>query len=130
MSESTKGYRHKFTVSPETYSGFINVFKDENPLHTDEQFAKELGFDRVVMHGNILNGFLSFFVGQCLSRKNVMIINQQIDFHKPVFLNDVVELIAKVSFASEAVGITEYKYYFENQQKEKVAKGKITVKTM
>ena len=53
-------YEHTFKVSDEVYEGFIDVFKDTNPLHTDEAFARAKGFKGRVMHGNILNGFLSY----------------------------------------------------------------------
>jgi len=63
-------YTHAFTVTPGVYDGFIQTFGDRNPLHTDGAFAVSKGFKGPVMHGNILNGFLSFFVGECLPLKN------------------------------------------------------------
>ena len=66
-------FEARFTVTEETYLGFISLFKDKNPLHTDATFARLRGFDDKVMHGNILNGFLSYFIGECLPMKNVII---------------------------------------------------------
>jgi 3-hydroxybutyryl-CoA dehydratase len=120
-------YTHQFIVSPDVYKGFIDVFKDKNPMHTNEQFAKEKGFKSVVMHGNILNGFLSYFIGECLPDKNVMIYSQSIDFKKPVFLNDSLILHAQIEDIHEAVKSAEIKFYFENSLGEKVAKGAMLI---
>ena len=32
-------FKELFIVNKETYEGFIHVFKDNNPLHTNQQFA-------------------------------------------------------------------------------------------
>lgn len=118
-------YTQQFAVSPEIYTGFIQLFNDKNPLHTDEAFARGKGFDGCVMHGNILNGFVSYFVGECLPEKNVMIYSQRIDFKKPVYLGDQLNFSAVVDEFSEAVNMAEISFEFVNQHGVKVAKGKL-----
>jgi 3-hydroxybutyryl-CoA dehydratase len=120
-------YTHQFKITNEVYTGFIQVFGDKNPMHTDEQFAKEKGFKSIVMHGNILNGFISYFIGECLPEKNVMIYSQTIDFKKPVFLNDTLTLHAHIKDVYESVKSAEIKFYFENSESIKVAKGVILI---
>lgn len=73
-------FTERFIVSRHTYEGFIDLFKDRNPLHTSEPFAIAKGFKGMVMHGNILNGYLSYFIGECLPEKNVVIQFQEIHF--------------------------------------------------
>lgn len=120
-------FNHEFTVSEKVYKGFIDIFRDENPLHTNAEFAAAKGFSKVVMHGNILNGFLSFFIGELLPTKDVMIVSQQIDFKKPVYLNDTLRFSAKVNEIHESVNLVEFKYDFVNATNTKVAKGTITI---
>jgi 3-hydroxybutyryl-CoA dehydratase len=120
-------YIRQFQVTEEVYKGFLNVFKDKNPMHTDEQFAKSKGFKSVVMHGNILNGFISYFVGECLPEKNVMIYSQSIDFKKPLFLNDSLNFHAEVEDVFESVKTAEIKFSFQNSEGVKVAKGNIMI---
>ncbi|HXP49990.1 MAG TPA: MaoC/PaaZ C-terminal domain-containing protein [Bacteroidia bacterium] len=120
-------YIQQFKVTEEVYKGFLNVFKDKNPMHTDEQFAKSKGFKSVVMHGNILNGFLSYFIGECLPEKNVMIYSQSIDFKKPVFLNDSLIFRANIEDVFESVKTAEIKFDFQNSEGIKVAKGNIMI---
>jgi 3-hydroxybutyryl-CoA dehydratase len=120
-------FQRRFVVTEATYQGFISLFADRNPLHVDQTFAREKGFQSEVMHGNILNGFLSFFVGECLPLKNVIIHSQAIQFHKPVYKDDVLELHAEVSEVFESVNAFEFRFHFANQADLKVAKGRLQI---
>ncbi|RZL69064.1 MAG: hypothetical protein EOO93_02625 [Pedobacter sp.] len=116
-----------FLISEDIYNGFISLFKDKNPLHTDEQFANSRGFAGRVMHGNILNGFISYFIGECLPTKNVIIHTQEIQFKNPVYLHDKIFFDASVSDVIESVNAIQFKYFFRNNTGKIVAKGKIQI---
>ncbi|MDX2171909.1 MAG: MaoC/PaaZ C-terminal domain-containing protein [Bacteroidota bacterium] len=117
----------KFVVDEAIYKGFINLFQDNNPLHTNFDYAVSRGFKECVMHGNILNGFLSYFIGECLPTKDVIIHSQQIDFSKPVYMHDVLEFEAEVDEVYESVKVVKFKFYFKNSESKKVAKGTIQI---
>ena len=121
-------FEKEFLVNEDIYFGFIKIFKDKNPLHINDKFAKSKGFADKVMFGNILNGFISYFIGECLPTKDVMLLSQEINYKKPVYLNDTLLLKAKVTDVFESVNLVEFKYDFLNQEKIKIAKGKITIK--
>jgi 3-hydroxybutyryl-CoA dehydratase len=123
-------FQHSFGVDQDVYSGFLTTFKDHNPLHTNKDFAASYGFADTVMHGNILNGFLSYFIGELLPIKNVAIIKQEINYHSPVYLNDILSLTAVVTFIHESVNIIEMKFHFRNSIEKKVAAGKISIKVL
>ena len=92
--------------------------------------AKEKGFEGCVMYGNILNAFISNFVGMCLPTPNVMIQSQDISFHKPVFLHDEITLQASIDTISEAVNIINYKLKFYKKTdagRQLVAKGHVQI---
>jgi len=120
-------FERTFIVTSKIYSGFIDIFEDTNPLHTDEGFATELGFKGRVMHGNILNGFLSYFVGECLPEKRVIIHSQEIQFKSAVYLNDKLLLEAKITGIYDSVNAIEFKFTFKNQELKIVSKGKIQI---
>jgi len=120
-------FKQVFIVSDKLYSGFIDLFNDKNPLHTDEQFAINKGFTGRVMHGNILNGFLSYFVGECLPVKNVIIHSQEIQYKLPVYLNDSLQFEAVISGVFESVSAVEFKFTFKNAALKVVSKGKIQI---
>ena len=120
-------FSSQFVVSEKIYKGFIDLFNDKNPLHTNVDFAKQKGFGSVVMHGNILGGFLSFFIGESLPLKNVIIHSQEIKYTKPVYLYDNLTFTAEVVDVFESVHTVEFKFHFENEQKITIAKGKIQI---
>ncbi len=120
-------FYESFIVTEDVYNGFIHVFGDRNPLHTDEQFAIEKGFKGMVMHGNILNGFLSYFVGERLPSKDVIIHAQEIKFPNPVYMNDRLEFEAIVGEISEAVEVAIIKFKFRNTLGKIVGKGEIQI---
>ena len=116
-----------FVISGEIYSGFIATFNDRNPLHTNQKFAVSKGFKDVVMHGNILNGFISYFIGEKLKTKDVIIHSQEIQFKNPVFLNDTVIFNAEVNGVYESVNAVEFKFIFKNKLAKVIAKGKFQI---
>jgi 3-hydroxybutyryl-CoA dehydratase len=120
-------FNHSFTVSQNVYRGFIDVFNDRNPLHTDDNWAKANGFKGKVMHGNILNGFISFFVGECLPMKNVIIYTQHIRFSQPVYLDDTLDFSAEITGVFESVNTYEFKFTFRNMEEKRVAYGTIQI---
>lgn len=116
----------EFTVSDAVYEGFVAIFKDENPLHTNDEFAIAKGFKGKVMHGNILNGFLSYFIGECLSTKDVIIHSQEIQFKNAVYLLDTLTFNAEVIGFYESVNAVEFKFSFKRDAT-MMAKGKIQI---
>ncbi len=120
-------FSHEFIVSEEIHRGFIELFKDRSPLHIDDSFAVSKGFKGKVMHGNILNGFMSFFIAECLPYENVIIHSQQINYSKPVYMNDQLNLVASIEEIHEAVNAVEFRFYYNNQNNVKVAKGRFQI---
>lgn len=118
---------HIFEVTPAVYEGFVATFGDRHPLHTDEAYARARGFAGRVMHGNLLGGFLSYFVGECLPGQAYMLQTQELRFRRPVYLGDRLELVATVTHHSPAVGVVELAVAFTNQSGERVATGKLQV---
>lgn len=127
MFKQGDSYIKQFTVTEAVFNGFMNIFEDRNPLHTNEMYAKQKGFQGKVMYGNILNGFLSYFIGECLPTKDVIIHSQSIQFNKPVYLNDTIMLEAQVSEVIESVKVINFIYTFKNNNGKRLAKGEIQI---
>jgi 3-hydroxybutyryl-CoA dehydratase len=112
-----------FAVTEALHDGFIELFGDRNPLHVEDAFATAKGFRSKVMHGNILGGFLSYFIGECLPTKDVIIHSQEIQFKHAVYLYDVLSLVARVDGVYESVNTVEFKFVFRNGDYKIVSKG-------
>lgn len=120
-------YEYAFVVTEEVYCAFQQCSQDKNRLHTDELYAQSKGFRGKVMYGNILNAFLSYFVGECLPTGEVIIHSQEINYKQPVYLNDSLRLRASVDGVYESVNAVTFKFQFINSQERTVAKGKIQI---
>ncbi len=119
-----------FEISPELHSGFIALFGDRHPLHTDLDYAKSLGFESVVVHGNILCGFLSYFVGECFPEPYVMILSQNVKFPHPVYLNDHLRLDVEVIDVHDSVNVVEIECKFSNASGKLVASARMNIGTI
>ena len=123
-------FEQTYHVTKAVYEGFIDTFADRSPLHVDAAFAAERGFPEKVMHGNILNGFLSHFVGECLPDKKVIILSEEIHYLLPVYLNDTLTLKVRVASYSEAVNAATLKFRFIGLDSVQRARGRIQVGVM
>ena len=122
-------FEETFEISKELVDNFIELSNDRNPLHTTDLYAIEKGFDSRVVQGNLQNCFISYFIGECLPSKNVMILSQTINFKNPVYINDVLVFKAKITGIFESVGLIEFDYEFKNQLNKVVSNGVIKIKT-
>jgi len=120
-------FEHDFIINSKIQDLFIEISKDSNPMHTIDTYAMTFGFENKIMHGNILNSFLSFFIGECLPIKNVVIQSQNIEFKKPVYIDSKIKLIALVEDIIESVNVVIFKFKFENINNIVVAKGRIQI---
>ena len=117
----------EYQVTEKIYNGFIDLFNDRNPLHTDVKFAVQKKFSGKVMHGAILTGFLSNFIGEQLPIKNVIVLTYKMSFAKPVYLEDKLKLVATITDIFESVNCINIKYQFKNSKNITVSKGEISI---
>ena len=89
-------FKSEYMVDEKVFSIFRDTFKDYNPLHTNDDHAKKNGFRSKIMYGNILNGYISHFIGELIPLKEVVIVTQSINFKKPFYLNDRIFLSALI----------------------------------
>lgn len=131
FAEKSALVEYTYKVTPEVYYSFQRCSNDYNPLHTDENFAIVKGFKGKVMYGNILNAFVSHFVGMLLPSREVMILTQDINFRKPVFMDDEIALESTIEEVSDAAGYVLYKLRFKrligDGKKELIASGHVRV---
>lgn len=75
-----------FDITEEKMKEFFNITKDNNPLHTDDIYAKEKGYDQVVVYGLLTTSALSTLAGVYLPGKYSLIHSIEINYVKPVFI--------------------------------------------
>jgi 3-hydroxybutyryl-CoA dehydratase len=86
-----------YAISMEVCDHFLAAFDDRNPIHVDDSHARKLGFPEKVMHGTLLNGFLSHFIGMFFPGRLSLLLSVDLRFAQPSHLGDVIRLEAVVS---------------------------------
>jgi 3-hydroxybutyryl-CoA dehydratase len=119
-------FRQQYVISEDVYQRFLSLFGDASPLHVDDQVAVSCGFSAKLMHGAILNGFISNFVGMNFPGKRTLELGVEIHFAQPTYVNDVLELeaVVKERLESRKVAVLQFRFRRDTTT---VAKGRITV---
>ena len=112
MYKVGESWKNQWIINEDLYFKFLNISRDKNPMHTDHDFAKSHGFPEKIVHGNLLNCFLSYFIGEIIPTKNVIIIEQKIRYLKPIFINNKINFVSNVDKYVESVRFVSFKFSF------------------
>ena len=104
--------QHSYDLSPAVYEAFLSAFDDRSPIHVDADYARAAGFSDCVMHGAILNGFLSHFVGMVFPGRRALLLSADIRYLAPSYLGDKINLIATVAqkVSSQRVAVLNVRF--------------------
>jgi 3-hydroxybutyryl-CoA dehydratase len=123
------GGTESFTVSvtENMMSDFFDITGDSNPLHTDENYAKEKGYKGKVVYGMLTASFLSTLAGVYLPGENSLIHLVEAEFPAPVFIGDTLKITGTVSRKDDNFKTIEIKVVAVNDNWQKVLRGKMRV---
>ncbi len=110
-----------YVISPEVHDAFIAASGDRNRLHVDDAYARSQGFPEKVMHGGILGGFISHFVGMHFPAGPVLLQSVDTQFKSPCHLGDEIRIDARVAQVAEAVGAVVMSLVLTNTTRGRVA---------
>ena len=117
-------------VNSEKLDKFLKISGDINPLHTDAEYSKSKGFSDRVVYGMLTSSFFSTLVGVYLPGKYCILQSVDIQFSKPVYIDDILTITGKVSYINEAYKQLEIKAVIINQDNKKVSQATIKVGVM
>jgi len=116
FNEIKIGLEHYFdiTIDEKLEEDFAKISGDFNPLHMDEQYAKETKFGKRVCHGMLLGSFFSRLVGMYLPGKNALYFSQNLNFVEPCFIGDIVIVKGKIINKSESTKMIKIETTIKN----------------
>ena len=124
-------YTYEWIIKESTHKDFISISNDRNPMHVDSKFALKYGFKQKIVHGNLLNIYLSYTIGELIPKKNVVIIDQTIKYKSPLFIGMSIKINLQLINIVESVNILKFKFIFsEKFTDKKIAIGHITIKEL
>lgn len=85
-----------WAVSEDDIDAFVRLSGDDNPMHTDNQWAQSQGFAGRVAHGLLLAAKVSTLVGTMLPGRRCLIADYQFDHPNPVYAGDEITVRGKV----------------------------------
>jgi acyl dehydratase len=113
ICEGTKESRI-YPITNEVYDHLLAGFGDRSPIHVEPEFARSFGFLGPVMHGAILNGFLSHFVGMHFPGRLGLLLTVDLRYSQPNYLNDAIQLDAVVTQKTESTRAITMDVKFQN----------------
>jgi len=104
---------------------FAGISGDYNPLHMDDQFARDSAFSGRVAFGLLTSAFYSRLVGMHLPGKRALLHGIDIEFKSPAFPGDRLTVAGQVSFLNDAYHRLELKARILNQAGKVISKATI-----
>lgn len=118
-----------YLIDDAVYSALVTVFQDRSPIHVSHEVARNSGMKGCVMHGAILNGFLSHFIGMVFPGATALLLSVDLRYIAPSYLGDKITLRAKVKQKVESQScIVLALTFFNSTQEVDVARGSATVR--
>ena len=81
-------YSFSKKVSNEDVFSFAEVSGDKNPLHLDDEYAKNTMFKGRIAHGMIGAGIISAAIGMCMPGDGTTYLSQDLKFKKAVRIKE------------------------------------------
>lgn len=107
--------------------GFAEFSGDFNPLHLDEEYAKNTRFGRRIAHGMLTGAFISSLLGYEFAERRIVYLSQTMKFVAPVYIGDTVTVLGTVTSIREDKPVVTLSTVCSKQTGENVVTGEATV---
>ncbi len=115
------------TVTEKMLDAFRDITGDDNPLHCDEKFAKEEGYDGRVAYGMLTASFLSTLAGVYLPGRYSLIQSVEVKFTKPVYIGDELTVTGEITETNDTCGLIFLKVAVTDGAGKKVCRAKMQI---
>jgi 3-hydroxybutyryl-CoA dehydratase len=117
----------KYTITKDQIKEYALLSTDNNPLHVDEEFAKNSMFKGIIAHGTIPLAYMFQTVHEYFKVAWVKGLKYEVKFIAPVRPGDVVVCNGKVKNVNTGAGNIVIELYCQNQKNENVIVGEAIV---
>ncbi len=115
------------TITERDVLAFAELSGDKNPVHLDEEYARQSRFGARIAHGAFSFALISAVLGTELPGPGAVYLGQTLKFIKPVYFDDTITATVEITALRRDKGILTLKTECTNQRGEKVAEGEATV---
>lgn len=111
------------TITEADITGFAGLTGDFNPLHVDDEFARQSRFGGRIAHGMLTAGLISAVLGMRLPGPGGIYVSQTLSFKRPVHVGDTVTAVAEVLRFHSGRRLLTLRTTCHNQRQEIVVEG-------
>ena len=95
------------TITQDDLDKFISICNDVNPIHVNEEFAKNAKFKNKIAHGILVSSLISTAVGTKMPGPGSVWLDQNLKFLLPVYVGDTItatsEILVKIKDRQQVV---------------------------
>lgn len=126
FDELSVGLTESFTVrvTPEMLADFLRLSGDENPLHTETEFAVGFGYRDRVVYGMLTASFVSKLAGVYLPGRHCLLMEVTSKFTGPVYAGDTLTVTGTVTEINEAFQTVDVRTVMINERGDRVYRGR------
>ena len=98
FSELKVGMKGSYTkrITQEDVDSFIKICNDVNPIHVNEEFAKNAKLPGKIAHGILVSSLISTVVGTKCPGPGSVWLDQSLKFLLPVKINDTITATSEI----------------------------------
>jgi len=108
---------------------FAQLSGDLNPLHMDEAYARDQGYDGRVVHGFLLGAQVSGLIGMVLPGRRCLLMEEKLAFPAPVYVGDEVFIRVLVEEVHHELAVVILKVSAKKLE-QTVMRGRVTCKLL
>lgn len=118
------------TITETDIMGFAGITGDFNPVHINEEYAKQTIFEGRIAHGMLTASFISTVLGTQLPGPNSIYLGQELKFLAPVKIGDTITATVTIIEKREEKRIVKLETKVTNQKNELVVDGYAVIKKL
>ena len=86
----------KITITDKMVRDFSELVGDKNPIHLDDEYAKNSIFGKRIVHGMLLSSFFSKIIATTYPGEGSIYLKQDLNFKNPCYINDEIEIVVEL----------------------------------
>lgn len=96
-------------VTPEAMARFAELSGDDNPIHSDEAYARRLDFKGRVVYGGLLVAAVSKLLGTVVPGHGAVWHSLALKFHAALYVGQPAELVGTVAYSNPDMRVLQLK---------------------
>ncbi len=90
-------YKEVIVANEQIIEKIAEVSGDRNPIHLDENYARQSKFKKRIAHALFCINGISMIIGNSFPGEGAILLSQKFQYLRPVYIDDEIEISVEVS---------------------------------